>query len=79
MAPWSKMSLIDLGIFILQVYCHGEHHEQTECLLAYLQEPESHPANGAALRNGCLPLSATVSLPCSIMLLPAAEVVGSFI
>merc|ERR1712129_558243 len=39
--------------YAYSVYCHGEHHEQTKCLARYLEEPESHPANGVALRKGC--------------------------
>jgi hypothetical protein len=38
--------------YAYSVYCHGEHHEQTERLFAYLAEPESHPANKTALRSG---------------------------
>merc|ERR1719478_1550265 len=46
--------------YAYSVYCHGEHHEQTERLHAYLKEPESHSANETALQSGLYKLIAFV-------------------
>jgi hypothetical protein len=37
--------------YAYSVYCHGEHHEQTQRLKRFAEEPESHPAHGKATKK----------------------------